>query len=181
MSYCSYAQCLGKDRDRLHNRCTLQSPTGETFTPQASQITPALYISDLWTATHIPTLTSLGITHRLSIQLESIEPPPNSFALKTKCIPLQDKSEARLWMYMDSVVDWLSEALTEGGTVLVHCIWGKSRSVAFVVAFLMRTQGMTVDQALACIQEKRPIAKPNVGFMQQLRLYEKGMQRMSKP
>lgn len=83
-------------------------------------------------------------------------------------------------MYIDSVVDWLSTALAEGGTVLVHCIWGKSRSVAFVVAFLMRTQGMTLDQALAYVQEKRPIAKPNEGFMQQLRLYEKGMQRMSK-
>ena len=171
---------MGKDRERLHNRCTLLSPTGETFTPQASQIIPSLYISDLWTATHIPTLTSLGVTHRLSIQLESVEPPPNSFALKTKCIPLQDKSEARLWMYMDSVVDWMSTALAEGGTVLVNCIWGKSRSVACVVAFLMRTQGMTLELALAHIQEKRPVAKPNEGFMQQLRLYEKGMQRTSK-
>jgi len=164
----------------LQSRCTLRSPTGETFTPQASQIAPSLYISDLWTATDIPTLVSLGITHRLSIQLESVEPPPNSFALKTKSVPLQDKSEARLWMYMDSVVDWMSTALAEGGTVLVHCIWGKSRSVACVVAFLMRTQGMTLELALAYIQEKRPVAKPNEGFMQQLRLYEKGMQRTSK-
>ena len=171
---------MGNDRERLQSRCTLRSPTGETFSPQASQITPSLYISDLWTATHIPTLTSLGITHRLSIQLESVEPPPNSFALKTKFVPLQDKSEARLWMYMDSVVDWMTTALAEGGTVLVHCIWGKSRSVACVVAFLMRTQGMTLELALAYVQEKRPVAKPNEGFMQQLRLYEKGMQRPSK-
>jgi atypical dual specificity phosphatase len=140
---------------------------------------PSLYISDLWTATHIPTLISLGITHRLSIQLEPTEPPPNNVALKTKYIPLQDKSEARLWMYMDSVVDWMSTALAQGGTVLVHCTWGKSRSVAFVVAFLMRTQGMTLDQAFAYIQEKRAVAKPNEGFMQQLRLYEKGMKRTS--
>lgn len=166
----------------MHNRCTLQSPTGETFTPQASQIIPSLYISDLWTATHIPTLISLGISHRLSVQLESVEPPPpNSVALKTRCVPLQDKSEARLWMYMDSVVDWMSTALAEGGIVLVHCIWGKSRSVAFVVAFLMRTQSMTLEQALVYVQEKRPIARPNEGFMQQLRLYERGMQKISKP
>ena len=83
-------------------------------------------------------------------------------------------------MYMDSMVDWMSIALAEGGTVLVHCIWGKSRSVACVVAFLMRTQGMTLDLALSYVQEKRPVAKPNEGFMQQLRLYEKGMRRMSK-
>jgi protein-tyrosine phosphatase len=81
---------------------------------------------------------------------------------------------------MDSMVDWMSTALAEGGTVLVNCIWGKSRSVACVVAFLMRTQGMTLELALAHVQEKRPVAKPNEGFMQQLRLYEKGMQKTSK-
>ena len=81
---------------------------------------------------------------------------------------------------MDTAIDWIAAALTEGGTVLVHCTWGKSRSVAFVVAFLMRTYGMTLDLALAYVQERRPIAQPNEGFMQHLRLYEKGMKRPSK-
>lgn len=81
---------------------------------------------------------------------------------------------------MDTAIDWISSALAEGGTVLVHCNWGKSRSVAFVVAFLMRTYRMTLDQGLAYVQEKRPIARPNEGFMQHLRLYEKGMKTLSK-
>jgi len=81
---------------------------------------------------------------------------------------------------MDAAIDWISAALAEGGTILVHCNWGKSRSVAFVVAFLMRTYGMTLNQALAYVQEKRPIAKPNEGFMQHLRLYEKGMKTVRK-
>ena len=83
-------------------------------------------------------------------------------------------------MYLDTVIGWMSTALAEGGTVLVHCTWGKSRSVAFIVAFLMRTQGMNLDKALAYVQQKRSVAKPNDGFMQQLRLYEKGMMMMSK-
>lgn len=148
--------------------------------PQASQILPGLYISDLWTATHITTLISLGITHRLSIQLAPLEASPKNVALKTRCIPLPDTCEARLWMYMDTAIDWISAALSEGGTVLVHCTRGKSRSVAFVVAFLMRTYRMTLCQALAYVQERRPIAKPNEGFMQHLRLYEKGMKTLSK-
>ena len=81
---------------------------------------------------------------------------------------------------MDPVIDWISAALAEGGTVLVHCTWGKSRSVAFVVAFLIRTYGMSLDQALAYVQERRPIAKPNEGFMQHLRLYEKGMRTLGR-
>ena len=74
----------------------------------------------------------------------------------------------------------MSTALAKGGTVLVNCIWGKSRSIARVGAFLMRTQGMTLELTLTHVQEKRPLAKPNEGFMQQLRLYEKGMQRTGK-
>jgi len=32
---------------------------------------------------------------------------------------------------------------------------------------------MTVDKALQVIREKRPVAQPNMGFLKQLRLYEK--------
>ncbi len=32
---------------------------------------------------------------------------------------------------------------------------------------------MTVDQALKTIREKRPVAQPNMGFLKQLRNYEK--------
>ena len=74
----------------------------------------------------------------------------------------------------------MSTALVKGGTVPMNYIWGKSRSIALVGAFLMRTQGMTLELALAHVQEKRPVANPNEGFMQQLRMDEKGMQRTSK-
>ena len=128
-------QCLSprsQKREQLHTRCTLVPPTGETLMPQVSQALPCLYLSDLWTATHVTTLTSLGITHRLSIQIAPLEPPPKDVALKTRCIPLQDKCGARLWMYMDTAIDWISAALSEGSTGLVHCTWGKSRFIMYL-------------------------------------------------
>lgn len=63
------------------------------------------------------------------------------------------------------------EAGLEKGGVLVHCAGGRSRSVAFVVAFIMSTQGCGYDLAYAQVRRARPVASVNKGFEQQLRAY----------
>lgn len=57
--------------------------------------------------------------------------------------------------------------------VFVHCYAGVSRSVTIVVAYLMKYWGWNVDTAISFVQAKRVVAKPNDGFMEQLRKYEK--------
>lgn len=59
----------------------------------------------------------------------------------------------------------------EKGGVLVHCAGGRSRSAAFVVAFIMSTQGCSYDTAYAQVRRARPVASVNRGFEQQLRAY----------
>ncbi|TVY30579.1 Tyrosine-protein phosphatase [Lachnellula hyalina] len=50
---------------------------------------------------------------------------------------------------------------------------GKSRSVTVTIAYLLRQYPEhTVASALSLIQESRPIAEPNDGFMAQLELYK---------
>ncbi|CAM9222292.1 unnamed protein product, partial [Hapterophycus canaliculatus] len=63
------------------------------------------------------------------------------------------------------------EAGIEKGGVLVHCAGGRSRSAAFVVAFIMSTQGCSYDAAFAKVRRARPVASVNRGFEQQLRAY----------
>jgi hypothetical protein len=53
----------------------------------------------------------------------------------------------------------------QGKRVLVHCYAGVSRSVSAVIYYLMRTQGLSYEEALARIQTKRPEAFPNPGFV----------------
>jgi methyl coenzyme M reductase alpha subunit len=43
-----------------------------------------------------------------------------------------------------------------------------SRSVTHVLAYLMRAEGMSLLDALHFVQEKRPLASPNSGFMRAL-------------
>lgn len=56
--------------------------------------------------------------------------------------------------------------------MLVHCAEGISRSVSVVAAFLMAQYGWSPSEAVGFIKERRLIANPNFGFVQQL--YEYG-------
>lgn len=50
---------------------------------------------------------------------------------------------------------------------------GKSRSVTFIVAYLMKFMKMKLDEALLYIKRIRRTAYPNYGFISQLKEYEK--------
>ncbi|KAI3395610.1 hypothetical protein diail_1048 [Diaporthe ilicicola] len=57
--------------------------------------------------------------------------------------------------------------------VLVHCTLGKSRSVCIVAAYMMWRWDVRAHEALRYIQNKRSIAFPNEGFIDQLLVWEK--------
>jgi hypothetical protein len=48
---------------------------------------------------------------------------------------------------------------------------GISRSTTVVIAYLIATTEMTPREALAAVRSKRPIVRPNRGFMAQLQEY----------
>ena len=63
------------------------------------------------------------------------------------------------------------EAGVENGGVLVHCFGGKSRSPAFIAAYLMSSRGWSFDEAYNVIKQARPVIDINPGFECQLRAY----------
>lgn len=56
--------------------------------------------------------------------------------------------------------------------MFVHCYAGVSRSSAIVAAYLMWKYRWTLDKTLAFLVYKRIVAKPNNGFIEQLRQIE---------
>jgi hypothetical protein len=57
--------------------------------------------------------------------------------------------------------------------ILVHCMVGASRSSTVVIAYLMWAYRWTYEQAYKYVLSKRHIARPNEGFDQQLKLFER--------
>ena len=57
--------------------------------------------------------------------------------------------------------------------MLIHCFAGKSRASTITTQFLMKNMKLPLDKCLRHVKSCRPIALPNVGFVIQLKAYEK--------
>lgn len=57
-------------------------------------------------------------------------------------------------------------------SVLVHCVYGQSRSATICIVYMMKHHGMTVIEAYTHLQAARPCIFVNKGFMMQLLLFQ---------
>lgn len=72
----------------------------------------------------------------------------------------------------DDAVEFLEECERDRARVLVHCMTGKSRSPAIVMAYLMRSKGWKLAQSYQWVKERRPSVELTQGIYQQLQNYE---------
>lgn len=89
-----------------------------------------------------------------------------------------------LWSYevVYKIMGEMRRAREEGGAVLVHCAAGMQRSAASVGMYLIATQKMTTDQAIAYIRSKRSIAfRPSANFEQSMRGFETSFNKDVRP
>lgn len=156
-------------RITLRTQCTYRGPQGD-FPLQASAILPGLYLSDMYTATSITALAHLGVTHVVSV-LRTPHPTrvPGIHQLH---VPIEDLPAADLLSHFRDAVDWIDRARETGGVVLVHCMWGMSRSAGIVIAYLMKRERWSLAQAWAHARARRGIVCPNSGFREQLSNWE---------
>ncbi|KAH9056735.1 protein-tyrosine phosphatase-like protein [Lactarius vividus] len=138
----------------------------------ASKIAPRLYLTCRSTASDAAQLTSLGITHLLSV-LEDAPTFPSSVRLRRLHVSISDYESEDILTHLPSTTSFIRGALAESRSnrVMVHCAMGVSRSATVVIAYLIATSRMTVHEALAAVRAKRPIVRPNRGFVSQLHEY----------
>jgi len=59
---------------------------------------------------------------------------------------------------------FLQQHIEAGNAVLIHCSAGKDRTGLLMSYFLMRTKGITVDEAIVEVRSVRPIALSAIGW-----------------
>ncbi|KAG0287710.1 hypothetical protein BGZ96_008394 [Linnemannia gamsii] len=71
--------------------------------------------------------------------------------------------------------DYIEEAKTRGGKVLVHCQLGVSRSASLVIAYVMKTLQMGLTDAYELVKSRSAVISPNMSLMYQLSEFEKSL------
>ena len=90
----------------------------------ASEVLPRLYLTDLFTARDETQLTSLGITHVVSV-IERMPALPQTQSLRTLHIPLSDNADQDILTHLPVATSFIRNALAEdpNSRVLVSSWW----------------------------------------------------------
>ncbi|KAK3139266.1 hypothetical protein QOZ80_5AG0380460 [Eleusine coracana subsp. coracana] len=103
--------------------------------------------------------------------LRAVERAGEGLRMTRMAVPLRDTEEENLLDHLDPCLDFVDEG-RKSGNVLVHCFAGVSRSASIIVAYLMRTEQKSLEEALESLREISESACPNDGFLEQLKLFE---------
>ena len=149
------------------------------YNAHPSQIFKWMYLGNYDTACNISDLRRLGITYVLNLagECKNTVLPKNitEYHLKTK-----DLADFDLIEYFEKANEFINKVRNSGGTMLIHCKYGVSRSPTFVAAYLTKYFGFSVQSALNFIRKKRPMINPNEGFLNQLEKYEQSFKKIRK-
>ncbi|HEY5432249.1 MAG TPA: dual specificity protein phosphatase [Coriobacteriia bacterium] len=143
-----------------------------------SAITDQLFIAVRPRSRHVETMRGMGVSLVLSTLWfappgELTRPPFEILRLPMIDFPL---FPIPLWMLRRGVEAALP-VLDAGGRVLVYCRAGRHRSVALTCCILI-AQGMSADEAMDLVTEKRPVADPHAWHIEaRIRAFERDWHR----
>ena len=142
------------------------------YNSHPSQIFEWLYLGSFINACDIDELRKNKINYVLNCAIECHNQKlPKD--IKELHLNIKDQNDFELINYFEESNKFINECKLEGGTMLVHCKLGVSRSASFVIAYLIENNKLSTQKALKFVKEKRKQIKPNDGFIKQLRKYER--------
>ncbi|XP_039591733.1 dual specificity protein phosphatase 15-like isoform X3 [Polypterus senegalus] len=141
-----------------------------------SQIMPGLYLGSCLDAKDWEQLKNNKISHILSLH-QTAQPVLQDVIYL--CIPLRDMPNENVMKHFQECITFIHYCRLNGGSCLVHCLQGNSRSATVIASYLMVVHGVKWQEALCHISTIRATIKPNVGFLKQLEDFGKGPDKES--
>jgi len=135
------------------------------------EVIPGLFVGSMHSAFNEKELQKAGVTHIVNaaglpatfqnlFSYMTIDLRDKEYASVLSCLPLSNAFiDASLKQHRDH-------------KVLVHCSFGRSRSAALVIGYLMLRKDFSFKEAHDLLREKRPVVSLNESFHEQLQLCE---------
>ncbi len=176
-------------------RCRLQPLLSRFADPwDAHHVADNVYLGNLASGCNLERLRELKVTRVVSVMIGASAVFPSHFAYTI--VPVRDLPHENLLRHLEDTTRVISEAVQKGEVVYVHCAAGAagsarslflllfyevvfpgvSRSATVVCAWLMRSRGLSHEQAIAFLRERRAVVRPNPGFVAQLRTFEQSLE-----
>lgn len=109
------------------------------------------------------------ITAILSITDRGLNAPvDHAFVVEKMQLEFQDSDSSNIIDMLGKCAGFIETQISAGRNILVHCEFGRSRSVSIVVGFLALRLNLEPYKVLKMIKEKRSCANPIERFMDQL-------------
>ncbi|XP_068097425.1 dual specificity protein phosphatase 8-like [Hyperolius riggenbachi] len=169
--------CEGRTSNFMHT--SISQPCLSTSTVSVTRILPHLYLGSQNDVMDQEVINQNGITHVLNVSCSCPKPAfisDNHFLR----IPINDSYCEKILPWLTAAVEFIGKVQLVNGKVLVHCLAGISRSAAVAIAYIMRSMGLSLDDAYRFVKEKRPTISPNFNFLGQLLEYELSLAKSQK-
>ncbi|CAG9333193.1 unnamed protein product [Blepharisma stoltei] len=143
----------------------------ECAVEEIDEIDKGLFLGNLKAASNLNLLAKHKITHVVVCGngLEKYFPANFSYCQ----INIEDVIDADIATHFPETSNFIDTALKNKGRVFVHCVMGISRSPTIIIAYLMKHRKMKLHKAIQKVKKKRFVVNPNIGFLLQLKQFEK--------
>ncbi|XP_078608270.1 dual specificity protein phosphatase 14-like [Branchiostoma floridae x Branchiostoma japonicum] len=130
-----------------------------------------LYFSNAVSARDLDKLLYLKITCIINAtqRQQSAQHPSIDFHR----ISVADSPQEDILKHLDRATNIIHETARKNGRTLVHCKSGVSRAATICIAYVMKSQNLSLREAHDVVRKARWAIRPNDGFWEQLLTYEK--------
>ncbi|XP_032214649.1 dual specificity protein phosphatase 8 isoform X2 [Mustela erminea] len=175
-SSCFPGLCEGKPAALLP--MSLSQPCLPVPSVGLTRILPHLYLGSQKDVLNKDLMTQNGISYVLNA---SNSCPKPDFICESRFmrIPVNDSYCEKLLPWLDKSIEFIDKAKLSSCQVIVHCLAGISRSATIAIAYIMKTMGMSSDDAYRFVKDRRPSISPNFNFLGQLLEYERSLKLLA--
>ncbi|XP_076861778.1 dual specificity protein phosphatase 8 isoform X2 [Brachyhypopomus gauderio] len=171
-SSCFPGLCEGKPVAALP--MSLSQPCLPVANVGPTRILPHLYLGSQKDVLNKDLMAQNGITYVLNASNTCPKPEFISESHFMR-IPVNDNYCEKLLPWLDKTNEFIDKAKVSNCRVIVHCLAGISRSATIAIAYIMKTMGLSSDDAYRFVKDRRPSISPNFNFLGQLLEFEKGL------